>query len=59
MDSPLLVDGLLRLARDAQALHASELLPGPGQMWLRDGTLRFAAELRCVYLRTAGPGGDR
>jgi hypothetical protein len=59
MDCPLLMDGLLRLARDAQTLHASELLPGPDRMWLRDGTLRFAAELRCVYLRSAGPGGHR
>jgi hypothetical protein len=58
-DSPLLMEGLLRLARDAQTLYASELLPGPGQMWLRDGALRFAAELRCVYLRSAGPRGDR
>jgi hypothetical protein len=59
LDSPLLTDGLLRLARDAQTLYASEPMPGPDQMWLRDGSLRFAAELRCVYLRPAGSGARR
>jgi hypothetical protein len=59
MDCPLLVDGLLRLARGGGTLYASELLPGPDGMWLRDGALRFPAELRCVYLRSAGPGGRR
>ncbi len=59
LDSPLLTDGLLRLARNAQSLHATEPMPGPDQMWLRDGPLRFAAELRCVYLRPAGSGATR
>ena len=59
LDSPLLTDGLLRLARDAQTLDATEPMPGPDQMWLRDGSLRFAAELRCVYLRPAGSGATR
>jgi hypothetical protein len=59
MDSPSLIDGLRRLTRDARTVYASELLPGPGQLWLHDGPLRFAAELRCVYLRQAGSGGCR
>lgn len=49
--SPLLLDGLVRLARDARELRLSEVLPGPRSMWLRHGEERFAAELRCVYLR--------
>ena len=52
--SPALLDGWYRLATDAPWLDLTELLPGPDGQWLRDGALRFAAELRCVYLR---PGG--
>jgi hypothetical protein len=53
--SPLLSSGLAKLAESGTRLAATEVLPGPGQLWLRDGTARFAAELRCVYLRP----GDR
>ncbi|WP_231330586.1 lantibiotic dehydratase [Actinomadura graeca] len=52
--SPALLDGLLRLARTAERITVSEALPGPPESWLRDGPYRFAAELRCVYLRGAG-----
>ncbi|GGM73524.1 lantibiotic dehydratase [Lentzea pudingi] len=53
--TPALLDGLTRLAGTADRLRISEVLPEPEQAWLRDGRLRFAAELRSVYLR---PGGD-
>ena len=59
LDSPLLVDGLLRLAAGAETLHASEVLPDRNGLWLREGDLRFAAELRCVYLRPGVPGAAR
>ncbi|WP_218004899.1 lantibiotic dehydratase [Actinomadura macra] len=49
--SPALLDGLVRLARTAERITVSEALPGPRECWLRDGSQRFAAELRCVYLR--------
>ncbi|WP_431922770.1 hypothetical protein [Nonomuraea jabiensis] len=52
--SPALVEGLGRLAAAAERLTLTETLPGPEECWLRDGGLRFAAELRCVYLRPAG-----
>ncbi|MBB5783904.1 lantibiotic dehydratase [Nonomuraea jabiensis] len=52
--SPALVEGLARLAATAERLTLTETLPGPEECWLRDGGLRFAAELRCVYLRPAG-----
>ncbi|TYB44316.1 lantibiotic dehydratase [Actinomadura chibensis] len=52
--SPALLDGLVRLARTAERITVSEALPGPRDCWLRDGPHRFAAELRCVYLRGAG-----
>ncbi|RAY16146.1 lantibiotic dehydratase [Actinomadura craniellae] len=51
--SPVLLDGLARLAAGAAELDLSEVLPDPDGLWLRDGDLRFAAELRCVYLRPA------
>ncbi|WP_222869913.1 lantibiotic dehydratase [Actinomadura decatromicini] len=51
--SPALLDGLVRLARTAERITVSEALPGPRECWLRDGPHRFAAELRCVYLRGA------
>ncbi|MFI0723503.1 lantibiotic dehydratase [Streptomyces sp. NPDC021224] len=48
--APLLVDGLARLARGAERVYATEVLPGPDALWLRAGQRRHAAELRCVYL---------
>ncbi|MEU6784032.1 hypothetical protein ABZ912_32960 [Nonomuraea angiospora] len=52
--SPALIEGLVRLVATAERLTLTETLPGPEECWLRDGGLRFAAELRCVYLRPAG-----
>lgn len=49
--TPSLLDALTRLAATSETLTVSEVLPTPEQAWLRDGELRFAAELRCVYLR--------
>lgn len=51
MASPNLLSGLTRLASTAEQLVLSEVLPAPEQTWLRDGELRFASELRCVYTR--------
>ncbi|UBU09696.1 lantibiotic dehydratase [Nonomuraea gerenzanensis] len=61
MRSPALLEGLARLAAPAEQVTLTEVFPGPGECWLRDGERRFAAELRCVYLRPAGSpalGGD-
>ncbi|MGW7364408.1 lantibiotic dehydratase [Streptomyces sp. NPDC054841] len=52
--SPELLKGLARLAGTAEQLAVSEALPAPEDAWLRDGELRFASELRCVYLRGGG-----
>jgi len=54
--SPLLSAGLARLASRADQVTVTEVLPGPGQLWLREGEACFAAELRCVYLK---PGAGR
>ncbi|GAA2207908.1 hypothetical protein GCM10009850_033660 [Nonomuraea monospora] len=52
--APALLEGLARLAASADEVTVTEVLPGPGESWLREGERRFAAELRCVYLRPAG-----
>ncbi|MDM4719452.1 lantibiotic dehydratase [Micromonospora sp. WMMA1363] len=52
--SPDLLKGLARLAGTDERLTVSEALPAPTDAWLRDGELRFASELRCVYLRGGG-----
>ncbi|MEV5501216.1 hypothetical protein AB0M50_38060 [Nonomuraea fuscirosea] len=57
--SPALLEGLARLAAAADRVTMTEVLPGPDECWLRDGDQRFAAELRCVYLRPAGDPGKR
>lgn len=57
--SPALLEGLARLAAAADRVTMTEVLPGPDECWLRDGDHRFAAELRCVYLRPAGDPGNR
>lgn len=49
--TPSLLDALTRLAATSETLTVSEVLPTPEEAWLRDGELRFAAELRCVYVR--------
>lgn len=60
--APALIEELARLAGTAERLMLTETLPGPEECWLRDGGQRFAARLRCVYLRPAqrkDPGGLR
>lgn len=47
--SPLLVDLLRRLLTPARgeeppSLYATEMLPGPGELWVRDGRGRYATE---------------
>jgi Lantibiotic dehydratase, N terminus len=59
MTSPELLKALVRLAGTAAGLTLSEVLPTPHQAWLRDGELRFAAELRCIYTRGVYTGGRR
>jgi hypothetical protein len=54
--SPLLLDVLARLSANAAWVDLTEVLPEPEHLWLRDGELRFAAEMRCVYLRPGGEG---
>ena len=51
------MDCLLRLARGDERLDASEVLPDRDGLWLREGDLRFAAEFRCVYLRSESQKG--
>ncbi|HEX4811222.1 MAG TPA: lantibiotic dehydratase [Nonomuraea sp.] len=49
--APALITELARLAGTADRVTLTETLPGPDECWLRDGGRRFAAQLRCVYLR--------
>ncbi|QYC42918.1 hypothetical protein Nocox_26590 [Nonomuraea coxensis DSM 45129] len=55
--APSLIAELAALAGAVgDGLTLTEALPGPDDCWLREGGLRFAAVLRCVYLRpAAGP----
>jgi hypothetical protein len=47
--APLLVEMLARLARGAQWLSFSEMLPAPGELWLRDADgAPYVCELRCI-----------
>ncbi|MFE7765873.1 lantibiotic dehydratase [Streptomyces sp. NPDC057438] len=54
--APLLVRQLFRLAKSATGtLEFSEMLPGPGELWLDVAGHRHTSELRCtVYSRSAG-----
>ncbi|MEV4172102.1 hypothetical protein [Nonomuraea sp. NPDC049709] len=54
--APALLEGLARLAATADEVAVTEVPAGPDECWLREGEQRFAAELRCVYLRPAGNG---
>ncbi|RVX42181.1 lantibiotic biosynthesis dehydratase-like protein [Nonomuraea polychroma] len=56
--APALIEELARLAGKAERLTLTETLPGPEECWLRDGGQRFAARLRCVYLRPAARAGE-
>ena len=47
--APVLVEMLARLSRQAPWLSFSEMLPGPGELWLRDAAgAAYVCELRCI-----------
>ena len=49
--APMLVRQFFRLARGADAgdaVEISEMLPGPGQLWLRIDDKHYTSELRCT-----------
>jgi hypothetical protein len=47
--APILVEMLARLSRQAEWLSFSEMLPGPGALWLRDAQgASYVCELRCI-----------
>ena len=46
LDSPLLVRQLTRFAARADQVRFSEMVPGPGQLWLRLGGRSYTSELR-------------
>ncbi len=60
LDSPLSADLLRRLlfpagkAGTPAALHVTEMLPGPDELWLADEAGRYASE---ILLHLAGPAG--
>jgi hypothetical protein len=54
LDSPLFVDLVRRALPEGSALRVVEMLPGPDEMWVRDGRGRYATEL-LLQLR----GGSR
>ncbi len=54
LESPLFVDLVRRAISAETTLHIVEMLPGPDEMWVRDGRGRYAAEF-LVHL--SGPAG--
>ncbi len=47
--APILVEMLARLSRQAEWLSFSEMLPGPGELWLRDAQgSSYVCELRTI-----------
>jgi hypothetical protein len=44
LESPLFVDLVRRAISGETTLHVVEMLPGPDEMWVRDGRGRYAAE---------------
>jgi hypothetical protein len=44
LDSPLFVGLLRRVLGEESTLHLVEMLPGPDEMWVRDGRGRYATE---------------
>ena len=57
LDAPLSADLLRRLVAGTDgedALIVTEMLPGPGELWARDGRGRYSAEL---LLQMRGPAG--
>ena len=63
LDSPLSADLLRRLLVPAEgaaapALHVTEMLPGPDELWLADEAGRYAAEVLLHLSRTCGIGSS-
>lgn len=50
--NPLLLRVFLNLLEQKQEVVMSEMRPGPGQLWLKDGAQRYTSELRCTFFRT-------
>jgi len=46
LDSPLLVRQLTRFAARAGHVRFTEMVPGPEELWLRDGGQAYTSELR-------------
>lgn len=56
LESPLFVDLLRRALAGEATLHLTEMLPGPDEMWVRDGRGRYATEF---LLHLSGGGTAR
>jgi hypothetical protein len=56
LESPLFLDLLRRALTAEDTLHLTEMLPGPDEMWVRDGRGRYATEL---LLHLSGGGSAR
>ena len=54
LDSPLAVDLLRRATADPTILHVVEMLPGPGELWVRDERGSYATEF-LLQLSAATP----
>jgi Lantibiotic dehydratase, N terminus len=52
-ESPFAADLLQSLARRSKSLVFEEMLPGPEELWLRDGHGRYTCELRMQMTRAA------
>jgi lantibiotic biosynthesis dehydratase-like protein len=54
LESPLFVDLLRRALAGETTLYVTEMLPGPDEMWVRDGRGRYATEF-LLHLSGGGP----
>jgi hypothetical protein len=55
LDNPFLVELFLKLAHAAEQVSASEMLPGPDELWLADDQGgRYTSELRMTAVRLDG-----
>lgn len=48
--NPIAVDGFARLARRTPSVTVTEMVPGPGELWLADHSGAHTAELRMTYV---------
>jgi hypothetical protein len=56
-ESPSLCRTLLRWVAEAPAVELTEMLPGPGECWLRSAAGQHTSELRIVAVDRSGPTG--